>query len=477
MKTQKLKVGFSKLTQFQKQDLDKAIHVLCENYSPVIVWEEKFKQWYDINDKKIPKGTGKDDEKVLYTWFGTQKGNFIQGDLSIDREKEFKLLCNYIQYDLETYKRKKRVTWDEKASKLKQWYDSHNRNLSNEKELYEWFKRQKKNFRTETLSLEKQEKFKLLCTYIHYDLTEIDSTNRASVDYNGMELLVAILISDVHVNTVTELLQKIQDMKKEGYNDIILFNKPEDFNKYVEDICKKIPLIDKYMSRFRASTLDFNFNTITHVYIAGKNNTHRKIQEINKLVEKKSAKSDVYVEYMDGHVVGISVKQSSDATKSNYSIQKILGASVDKQLTDIKRNYLHENNFAQFDKTKRDEVNQLFYSQNKSNPYWRELKREIATNKSLIIKSMVEALFCLNVGYDVYEFEGSTFTKLNTAVDMSTVTFEEHLPYYLKKTQQERKSAKLFYRLIVENKIFRVEIRWKGNVHTSSPQFQIHNDF
>ena len=48
--------------------------------------------------------------------------------------------------------------------------------------------------------------------------------------------------------------------------------------------------------------------------------------------------------------------------------------------------------------------------------------------------------------------------------------------YYLNKKGVERNAAKMFYQLIVDQKKFRVEIRWKGNIHTSSPQFQIYED-
>ena len=299
---------------------------------------------------------------------------------------------------------------------------------------------------------------------------------RATVEYNGMELLVAILICDVNITNSIELLAKMDEMQNETDINVISFNKPDDFKNYVDDIRKKISITNEYITNFRTLTTNFKFDNITRIYISGKKNDHLKIQELNKLVEKKSAKSDIYVEYTDGQIVGISVKQSKDATKSNYSIHKLISADADKQLTNIKKNYLKENGFLQFDKLKRDEVNALFYPQNKTNPYWHGLKQEITNNNTEIIKYLVEPLFCSNVPYDVYEFDGTSFSKLNNIIDISAVTFEEHLPYYLKKTNEERKTAKLFYRLVVGDKIFRVEVRWKGNIYNASPQFQIHND-
>ena len=76
----------------------------------------------------------------------------------------------------------------------------------------------------------------------------------------------------------------------------------------------------------------------------------------------------------------------------------------------------------------------------------------------------------------MYEFDGKNFYKLNENVDLSDVKFAECADYYLTKAGKERETAKLFYKLLVGKKKYRVEIRWKGNVYNASPQFQIHDD-
>ena len=177
----------------------------------------------------------------------------------------------------------------------------------------------------------------------------------------------------------------------------------------------------------------------------------------------------------ENKIIGISVKQSKEATKSNYSVHKLLGDELDTILTNIKKTYLKENGFSSFDKTLRDQVNQLFYPQNKENPYWSRIRTEIINNNELIVQQLIESLYCSIVNYDIYEFDGISFTKLNTIIDMSTVVFEEYIPYYFTKSGEERRTAKLFYRLTVGEKIYRVEVRWKGNVYNAAPQFQIHD--
>ena len=77
---------------------------------------------------------------------------------------------------------------------------------------------------------------------------------------------------------------------------------------------------------------------------------------------------------------------------------------------------------------------------------------------------------------EIYEFDGEKINKLNETIDVNEVLFEEHLPYYYDKSGKLRETAKLFYQLIIHEKIYRVEVRWKGNIYNASPQFQIHDD-
>ncbi len=312
---------------------------------------------------------------------------------------------------------------------------------------------------------------------------------RATVEYNGMELVLALLILYKDINNYDEVLQKIQDMKENPGNYIltILFNDPNlalgentDLKNYHADIIKKKIIVNKFITGFRILSLDeiLQINKIKHIYISGKKNRHAKINELNKGYDPKAAKGDIYIEYTDEsmQIMGLSVKQSQDATKSNYSVHKMLGKDLDKTLTKIKKDYLKENGFDKFDKAQRPEVNKLFYPQNKENPYWLRVREEVSKNKDTILPQLLDSLYCSNVNYDIYEFDGTSFAKLNNHADMSSAKFEEHLPYYFDKKGKERETAKLFYRLTAGEKNYRVEVRWKGNIYNAAPQFQIHND-
>jgi hypothetical protein len=313
---------------------------------------------------------------------------------------------------------------------------------------------------------------------------------RSSVEYNGMELVVPILLK-YNVTNFHELVEKIQHMREnmDTYAKTIILNEPSDFEKYVEDIQKKEKIIIKsnYITKFKElikTHSKFESNNITSIYISGKTNKHAKIAELNKNIKKIEAKSDIYVEFVNGEICGVSIKQSKDATKSNYSVHKILGQILGQEfetnLNNTKIKYLNDNGILNFDKNERAKVNKLFYSQNKNNLYWEQLREIFANKNAEISKKLVELLYCSNItSYDIYEYDGDSFEKMNHSNDCftnSNISFEEYKPYYFDKKGKERHAAKMFCRLIVDDKIYRVEIRWKGNIYNSSPQFQIHNE-
>ena len=74
---------------------------------------------------------------------------------------------------------------------------------------------------------------------------------------------------------------------------------------------------------------------IEFVYISGKKNKHTEINELNGGLCKLETKSDIYIKQKNNVFIGLSVKQSKNATKSNYSAQKMLGKEKDEQLTKI----------------------------------------------------------------------------------------------------------------------------------------------
>ena len=297
---------------------------------------------------------------------------------------------------------------------------------------------------------------------------------RASVEYNGMELICAILLMDRTINTYDQLLSSFLNIVDLG----VLLNNASDLEHYVSDIQKKSKIVSSYIQQFNQFIINneaFKLEDILCVFVSGKKNKHVEINDLNKDSRKIEAKSDIYIKYKNNTFVGISVKQSKDATKSNYSVQKMLGKDTDKYLTKLKKDYLTEHGFSKFNKEDRENVNVLFYPRNRENTYMNALREEISKKRQEIAIELTYNLYCSNSKYDVYEFNGTQLYKLNRVFTDDEIHFEEHLPYYYDSKGQERNAAKLFYKLTCDEKNYRVEVRWKGNIHNASPQFQIHD--
>jgi hypothetical protein len=314
-----------------------------------------------------------------------------------------------------------------------------------------------------------------ICPSDGIPITTPEKKTRKNVEYNGMELLSALMLlyPDVHAENVFERIRHIQQ-----YGSGRLIIKPDDIAQYALDLTHKQNMIPEYIPAFYRDIglLGIHPEDIIAVYLTGKHQTFPEIIALNSGVDHKTAKADVYIKMTD-RMVGLSVKQSQDATKTNYSIHKLLPLTVAEELTQIKREFLVANGFPEHDKTKRNEVNQLFYPktpERPTNPYFQRILTEIEENKQTVLEGILGPLFCRNLPYNMFEYDGDRIIKLNIDDEsMATARLEHHIPYYYDKQGELRQCAKMFFRLIVGEKIFRAELRWKGNVHAASPQFQI----
>ena len=317
--------------------------------------------------------------------------------------------------------------------------------------------------------------------------TIIKKLVRKNVEFNACEYVDAILLAHkasfldiskdaIDYETICNISKKwIQD------NAIIVqikLNKFSELKHYVADLLKKPDIIKPRIATFNEliTSCSINFDNIMCIYISGKKNIHEKINNLNRNIDKKHAKSDLYIEYESGDFIGWSCKQSTNATKSNYSVHKILGPTISNKLNIIKKEFLINNGFPKFSKHERESVNKLFYP-NRENLYWEQLRIELANANQLIILVLLESLYGATIPYNIYEFDGASITNNSKhTIDINKVVFEEFNAYYMTHTGEFRNAAKLFYRLCVDEKKYRIEIRWKGNIHDASPQFMIHND-
>ena len=308
---------------------------------------------------------------------------------------------------------------------------------------------------------------------------------RKNVEFNACEYVDAILLAHKasllsnYKDTLTyETLCTISEkwMQEKNMISQLKLNNFSDLQHYVADLLTKPDILKQRIKTFNEliNTTTIKFDNVVAVYISGKKNSHEKIKNLNKNIDNKHAKSDLYIEYESGDFVGWSCKQSIDATKSNYSVHKILGPQISSKLNIIKKELLTTNGFPKFSKQDRDSVNELFYP-NKENLYWTQLRLELVNANQLIISILLDCLYGAKMHYNIYEFDGTSITNNSQAINIDKVIFEEYAPYYMTHNGEFRNAAKLFYRLCVDEKKYRVEIRWKGNIHNASPQFMIHN--
>jgi len=155
--------------------------------------------------------------------------------------------------------------------------------------------------------------------------SQITYKPRKSTEFNGMELLVAILCAFKEVNTMSNVLDILRD--KDNLKTRIIFNSEEEIDEYTKDLLSKQSILPQYPENFRKEAPSkIDLDKVTKVLISGKNNTHPQIISLNANIKdkKRNAKADVYRTHGHGLVIGLSVKQSRKDTKSNASVEKML---------------------------------------------------------------------------------------------------------------------------------------------------------
>ena len=301
--------------------------------------------------------------------------------------------------------------------------------------------------------------FKTLQEYDNYTLNMSVKKVRKNVETVGSELLVALLCAGSPF-----------DASECPPN--LLGCAPDQFGKYRADMLTRTDNASSADTFLRHRPAEW---VGAQVYLTGKSFADiPEIKALNAGLDRKVVKADVYLKLIDESFVGVSVKQSEAATKSNYSVEKMFSKEDAVACIKARRDMLASIGVSTYyDDSKRDEVNALFYD--RDNPYWSLLRTHIEKYKDSIVKTLVDCLYAVGVPYPLYEFDGSELVRLN-AVDLTDVVFEEHIPFYMcDDGVTPRKCAKMFYRLVTPRGSYRVEVRWKGDCYGASPQFQIHS--
>ena len=301
--------------------------------------------------------------------------------------------------------------------------------------------------------------FKTLQEYDNYTLAMNTKKVRKNVETVGSELLVALLCAGSPFDAAE-------------CPPNLLGCAPDQFGKYRADMLTRTDNVSSAANFLRNRPMEWMG---AQVYLTGKSFVDTpEIKALNAGLDRKLVKADVYLKLANESFVGVSVKQSDAATKSNYSVEKMFSEEDRATCRKARRDMLATVGVhASYEDSRRDEVNALFYD--RENPYWTLLRVHIEKYKDRIVKTLVDCLYGEGVPYPLYEFDGSELVRLKT-VNIADVTFEEHMPFYMYEDGvTPRKCAKMFYRLVTENGSYRVEVRWKGDCYGASPQFQIHS--
>lgn len=185
-------------------------------------------------------------------------------------------------------------------------------------------------------------------------------------------------------------------------------------------------------------------------------------------VDRKTAKGDIWLEMEDGRLMGISIKATTNATKTNFSVESMMEKDTGNRVKRIRKEFLTENGFPKHLNENRNQVNALFYDRN--NPYFSAIREVISLDEN-IPNQLMKHLFCLDCPVKIWEFDGVSLKQLGPD-SARFISFTENESLYT------GGCAKMFYKLVVEEggvlKNYRVEIRGKGNLHSSSMQFQVH---
>ena len=346
-----------------------------------------------------------------------------------------------------------------------------------------------KQQKTEQKALEKEQKLQQKQVEKEQKTTENNNSKRTACECNGFEWLLSVLLVQPTVIDIPTLLQTINDSEK---------IKCEESDKvlYVNNLMKMIETpkcaeyVNKSIQNFRTEVVKFHScDNIEYVLVPGKHaKAFPEINLINGNVEdRKIMKADIYAKTITGSYFGYSVKQTDDATKSNWSLYKVFekGGMTEQQilgLVQIKQDYFAGNGLIPKTeserKSARDAGNYLLSGKNNNNPYFEALRQQIDVYKDVFKQTVIECLFCGPLQYPMYEFNGTTVVHLNQVVPtMEDIVFEEYLDYYKLKNGNMRDTAKIYYKLKVLEHFYRVEVRFKGDLFTgTSPQFLIHED-
>ena len=241
---------------------------------------------------------------------------------------------------------------------------------------------------------------------------------RKNCENNWAELVVCLMILYPEIQTKEDVLQRIDDLILNPRFVISRTDSDCNIEKYVVDIKLRTDIrIQEFISNFDKTIFQGDF---IKIILSGK--SFKEFPELvtlntnpttGQLYDKKQMKSDIYIVYSDSYI-GISVKDSSIATLTNYSIEGMFHKlQIPNNLKEKRINMLKEE-FSEgykYKKEKRKEANKLFYDKN--NEYFKKIIEIIEDHNDIFTGHLVSCVFP-KLNYDVYGYNGLVLKDLNS---------------------------------------------------------------
>jgi len=245
----------------------------------------------------------------------------------------------------------------------------------------------------------------------------------------------------------------------------------DDYYKDIESRSEKY--IQEYLNNLDISK--FRKKDIKFIYLTGKcfKNYPALVKlntniETKKLYDQKLTKSDIYIEFIDNSIIGISIKSKKSDFLTNYSIEKIFTEiNIDHDLKNIRIDMVL-NKFKKkiYPKSRREEANEMFY--NKDNKYYSKINNILkdSDNMKKFINIMKKYLFP-KLPYTVYGYNGLKLSNLNSLTDKNN-----NMNIKRNKNYETDTSAKLWYSIYINDvEKYKFDVRPKqGQISNGSLQ-------
>ena len=309
------------------------------------------------------------------------------------------------------------------------------------------------------------------------------------------ELLLAYALCNPNAESYTDhnAFPKciITDALREQYKEDMNTKTQEVLDKYFED-CKQIT--HKFLDHLNITTTDD-----IEVFVQGKCITHPKILELTKSIkERTQKKADLYILVNGTRWIGISVKTTPFDTKSNWSIERLIGEQDLKLKETIKnsREEINKQNGIGRDwrkyksETHNKEYNRKIYNESMygNNAYKTHINTWIMNDEN---KAYLQTIIAKAAGssneFEMYECNGheyrdlrGIYCKIKNASEFRLLqdtpetknNIEETLN---RKSHYSNTAAKLWYYVLLnDTPEYRIEIRWKGDPF-ASPQLLLYD--